>query len=394
MGAINEIDPEGALLEGIRGIVGPDVPIVISLDLHGLLTERMLRNCNAIAVYHTYPHNDFTSTGRRAAKLLSSILDDGAHPVMARVFMPALVRGPELFTASGLYGKIIDRAKAMEANGEALSAAVMIGNPFTDAPELGSQSLVVTDGDTAKAQKLAAELAELFWKHHGKMVAELDQPDVAIADAMARPGPLTFTDAADAPSSGASGDSNVILAKLVEAGYVGQALIPIVDAPAAKLAHEAGVGARLHLSLGGAIDARRFPPLKIEVEVERLGDGEFDYEVSGLPAHAGPTAVLRHNGIRIVVLSRAVFLMDRAVFLVHGLDPEKAHIVVVKSPGAVQRFFTFTRKNYVLDIPGATSANLKSLGHKLCPRPMFPLDPDVAFRPRVEVFPSPAGPVL
>src|SRR5437868_5045408 len=125
MGALNEADPEGALLKGIREIVGPHVPIVISLDLHGLLTARMLRNCDAITVFHTYPHNDFTSTGRRAARLLARILDDGARPVMARVFMPALVRGPELLTASGIYGRIIDRAKAMEEDGEALSAAVL-----------------------------------------------------------------------------------------------------------------------------------------------------------------------------------------------------------------------------------------------------------------------------
>ncbi|MBN9450330.1 MAG: M81 family metallopeptidase [Bosea sp.] len=386
MGALNEADPEGALLEGVRGIVGPDVPIVISLDLHGVVTARMLRNCDAAAVFHTYPHNDFTGTGRRAARLLARILDDGARPVMARIFMPALVRGPELFTATGLYGRIIDRAKAMEESGEALSAAVLIGNPFTDAPELGSQALVVTDGDEEGARKLADELAAMFWRHHEAMVAELDEPDAAIADAMARPGPLTFTDAADAPSSGASGDSNSILAKLVAAGYAGEALIPIVDAPAAGQAHQAGPGARLTLAIGGTIDPARFPPITIEVEVERLGDGEFIYEVSGMPAHAGPTAVLRHRNIRIVVLSRAVFLMDRAVFLAHGLDPKEAHITVVKSPGAVWRYFTFTRKNYVPDIPGATSANLKRLGHTICPRPMFPLDPDVRFEPRVEVF--------
>ena len=78
---------------------------------------------------------------------MEAILDRGAKPVMARIFIPALVRGPELITATGLYVKFIDRAKAMEEGGEALSAAVLIGNPFTDAPELGSQSLVITDND-------------------------------------------------------------------------------------------------------------------------------------------------------------------------------------------------------------------------------------------------------
>lgn len=388
MGAISELDPEGCILEQVRARIGPDIPIVISLDLHGLLTDRMLSNCDAIAVYHTYPHNDFTSTGQRAARLMEAILDRGARPVMARIFIPALVRGPELITATGLYGRIIDRAKEMETRGEALSAAVLIGNPFTDAPELGSQSLVVTDNDPAKARRLAMELANAFWTHHAKMLAELVPLAGAIADAALQPGPVTFTDAADAPSSGASGDSNTILAGLVAAGYRGCAIMPIVDAPAARRAHEAGVGACIRVSLGGTIDPARFPPLALDVEVERLDDGEYTHEVTRMPAHAGPTAVLRHGNIRIVVISRAVFMMDRAIFLAHGLDPEAADIIVVKSPGAAVRYFTFASRNYVLDIPGATSANLPSLGHRVCPRPMFPLDENVEFHPKVELYPA------
>ncbi|MBN9062029.1 MAG: hypothetical protein BGP06_14600 [Rhizobiales bacterium 65-9] len=388
MGAIGELDPEGYLLENVRSRLGLDVPIVISLDLHGLLTDRMLSNCDAIAVYHTYPHNDFTSTGQRAAKLMEAILERRAHPTMARIFIPALARGPELITETGLYGRIIDRAKAMERDGEALSAAVLIGNPFTDAPELGSQSLVITDNDAEKAQRLARELAEAFWADHKTMVAELTPLPDAIADAVRQDGPVTFTDAADAPSSGASGDSNVILSALVAAGYHGRAIIPVVDAPAAQRAHDAGVGARLRLSLGGAIDPKRFPPLEIEVEVERLYDGDYVHEFSRMPAHAGPTAVLRHENIRIIVVSKSVFMMDRAIFLAHGLDPEGADIIVVKSPGAAIRYFSFARKNYVLDIPGATSANLKSLGHTVCTRPMFPLDDDVPFSPTAQIYPA------
>lgn len=386
MGAINELDPEGNLLEGVRAIVGPDVPIVISLDLHGLLTRRMLTNCDAIAVYHTYPHNDFTRTGQRAAKLLLRILDDGARPVMARIFMPALVRGPELVTSSGLYGKVIDRAVAMETGGEAMSAAVMIGNPFTDAPELGSQSLVVTDGDADQAAALATELANAFWADHEKMLADLVPLDEAIADAAKQSGTVTFTDAADAISSGASGDSNAILSGLLAAGYDGRVVMPMVDAPAARRAHEAGIGAKLCLSLGGTIDPDRFPPVELDVEVERLGDGEFEHEFSRMPAHAGETAVLRHGNMQIIVVSNAVFMMDRAIFLAHEIDPEAADIVVVKSPGAALRYFTFAGRNYVVDIPGSTSANLPSLGFKVCRRPMFPLDEDVEFTPEVELY--------
>jgi microcystin degradation protein MlrC len=392
MGSEDEVDPEGYLLERTRAILGPDVPIVVSLDLHGVLTARMLHNCDAVVVYHTYPHEDFVDTGQRAAHMLLRLLDGEVEPAMARVFIPALVRGPELITRSGLYGEVIRRAEAMEREDGALAAAVLIGNPFTDAPELGSQALVVTDGDATLAARLAEELAAMFWAHREAMVAPLISLEEAIADASMQSGTVTFTDAADAPSSGASGDSNTVLAGLLEAGYRGSVIMPMVDAPAAAAAHAAGIGARLSLSLGGSVDPVRFPPLALEVEVERLGDGEYVHEVSRLPAHAGPTAVLRHGGIRIVVVSIPVHMMDRAIFLEHGLDPEAADLVVVKSPGAYARYFTFAVRNHVVDIPGATSANLGRLGHRLCPRPMFPLDDDVRFTPRAQLFPSDAGP--
>lgn len=388
MGALNEVDPEGHLLREVRRLLGPGVPIVVSLDLHAILTRRMLEHCDAAAVYHTYPHQDFVSTGARAARLLLRMLDGGARPTTARVFLPILVRGPELITATGLYGEVIDRAKAMEARGEALSAAMIISNPFTDAPELGSHALVVTDNDPVGAERLARDLAAMFLARYRRMVAELLPVEAAIADARRQTGPVTFTDAADAPSSGASGDGNAILRALIDAGYEGSVIVPVVDAPAAARAHREGVGARFTQPIGGTIDPARFPPLPLDVEVERLGDGEYLHEVSRLPAHAGPTAVLRHGSIRIVVLSRPVFMMDRAVFTAHGLDPTKADLIVVKSPGAFARYFTFAAKNYVPDVPGSTSANLQSLGHRVCVRPMFPLDPEVPIEIRVEHFPA------
>ena len=77
MGAVGEPDPEGLLLAEIRSAFGPDVPIVISLDLHGILTDRMLRQVDGLTAYKTYPHVDFADTGARAARLLLKIADTG-----------------------------------------------------------------------------------------------------------------------------------------------------------------------------------------------------------------------------------------------------------------------------------------------------------------------------
>ena len=117
-----------------------------------------------------------------------------------------------------------------------------------------------------------------------------------------------------------------------------------------------------------------------------LGDGRYRHQVNGLPADAGPTAVLQAGNITLIVVSHAVHMMDRAIFLAHGCDPEAHDLIVVKSPGAFARFFTFAEQNYVVDTPGATTANLKRLGHSICARPMYPLDDDVSFTPEVETF--------
>ena len=98
MSAQGEGDPEGLLLERTRAVVGEALPIVVSLDLHGVFTDRMARHSDAIVTYHTYPHVDFRSTGQRAARALLAILKRGARPVMVKVAIPALVRGDELIT--------------------------------------------------------------------------------------------------------------------------------------------------------------------------------------------------------------------------------------------------------------------------------------------------------
>ena len=200
-----ELDPEGWLLAETRKILGADIPIVVSLDLHGILTDRMVEHSDAIVAYHTYPHVDFFETGQRAARLLLRIVAGEVKPVMAKVTVPALVRGDELITASGLIRHVVEAAKAAEQGPGGLSAAMMWGNPFTDVPELASCAFVVADNDPALAEREALRIANLFWEHHEKMQVPLVSLEemARIAKAQGQ-GTLALVDAADATSSGAS----------------------------------------------------------------------------------------------------------------------------------------------------------------------------------------------
>jgi microcystin degradation protein MlrC len=389
MAAEGEDDPEGYLLAEARKVLGERMPIVASYDLHGILTERMLQHADACVVYHTYPHTDFYETGQRSARLLLRILAGEVKPVTAKVFVPALVRGDELITASGLIRFPVQAAMEFENSPGGLSAGLFWGNPFTDVAGLGTNSMVTTDGDPDRAAREALRIARLFWQHHEAMQVPLtslhDAAQIA-ADALGA-GTTVLVDAADATSSGAPGDSNAILRALLARGYRGKALIPIVDPAAARAAFEAGVGRVIRVKVGGAIDSRRHQPLEVEARVRTLSDGQITSESYGEQWFAGDTAVLHAGAVTLIVTSRAVSLYDRSLFYAHGCDPRRFDAVVVKSPHCQPHMFKDWAARYVnVDAPGATSANLRSLGHTRCARPMFPLDPGVTFTPQVKLF--------
>jgi microcystin degradation protein MlrC len=84
-------DSEGELIARLRAIVGPDVPIVASLDLHANVTRRMLELADALVSYRTYPHIDMADTGALAAELLARRLEAGRREPMHARRLPYLI---------------------------------------------------------------------------------------------------------------------------------------------------------------------------------------------------------------------------------------------------------------------------------------------------------------
>ncbi len=375
MAGCEEHDPEGRILEQVRAIMG-DKPVVASYDLHAILTDRLVRSADVTVALHTYPHTDMRLTGRRAAGNLVRLLGGGVRPAVAQVKLPMLVRGDELITETGLFGRAIDRCKTFESGEKGLSALVNIGNPFTDVPELRTNTLVTSDGEPQMARDLAEELAGFMWEHRGSMQAELVPVEEAVAVAARESGLTVFSDAADATSSGASGDSNWILRGLIEAGYGKNSLLPLVDAPAVDTAFARGVGSRFTAPLGGTVDRQRHQPVECEVYVQSLHDGNFLTE-SGEVSRAGRTAVLVSGAAVIMTTEFPVSIMGRRVFEARGLNPADFDLVVCKSPNGFRTHYEAIADRIVpVDCPGSTSANLKCLPYRNVTRPIFPLDDD------------------
>ena len=376
MAGEGEGDPEGRLLVQLRELLGTR-PLVASLDLHAILTDRMVRSADILVPYHTYPHVDHYETGQRAARCLIRLLAGNVAPTSARVELPMLVRGDELITATGRFGEAIRMCQAVEASSGGLAAGVIIGNAFTDVSDLQSNVLVTTDDDLATAQREADRIGRFMWQNRELFQAQLTPLDEALRLAEQTNGLTVFSDAADATASGASGDSNVILKGLLDGSYTGRSLVPLVDSPAVQRAFTEGVGASIEVSLGGTRDRGRFTPLPVTAQVRSLHDGDFTYE-DGTRARAGRVAVLQVQNVRVLVTERSVYVVGRRIFQSHGLDPRDFDLVVVKSPNGFRTWYQDIASRIVaVDVPGSTSANLKSLPYENCVRPIFPLDEQV-----------------
>jgi microcystin degradation protein MlrC len=376
MAGEDEGDPEGRLLANMRAILG-NVPIVASLDLHCILTDRMIDAADILVPYHTYPHTDHYETGQRAARNLLRLLDGTAKPTVTRVRLPMLVRGDELLTATGRFGEAIRMCQAVEASEAGLAAGVIIGNAFTDVPALQSNVLITTNNAPEAAQQEAERIGRFMWDNREQFQAQLMPLDMAIQQAIETDGLVVFSDAADATASGAAGDSNAILKGLLKAGFSKQTLIPIVDAPAVAAAFAAGVSGEITVPLGGTRDFTRFAPVTVTARVRSLHDGKFVYE-NGTMGNGGRTAVLTTDSISLLVTERPVYVVGRRVFQAFGLEPTDFDLVVVKSPNGFRTWYESIASLIVpVDVPGSTSANLKSLPFENCVRPIFPLDEDV-----------------
>jgi len=236
-------DATGHVLTQIRTLVGPNIPIVASLDLHANVTRKMAAAADALVGYHTAPHIDQRDTGARGMALLLKMLDQGALPTMALVQIPMILPPENGQTTQGPFSAIMDRVKSLEQKPGILAASAYPVQPWMDLPEMGCSVLVITHDDQVRAQEEAQNLAQAFWKRRKYFTQDLLSSSSIIQEAARDPeGPYIISDSSDAPSSGAPGDSTTFLKACIEAGLWHTTLINILDPGAALQAQRIGIG--------------------------------------------------------------------------------------------------------------------------------------------------------
>jgi microcystin degradation protein MlrC len=371
-------DPEAEIIARVRDALSPGTPVGVSLDLHAHVTPAMIQPDVHLVGYRCYPHTDMFETGVRTAELLLERLA-GRRLAMGLAKRPMVVSPVRARTVEPPLSEVVAMADAMLADGRLLHASLFPVQPWLDVPGLGFAALTIAD-DAAAAQKAADELADAtFARRHG-FEPELTPLADAIRIGLASPGMTLVGDAGDGPTGGAAADRTDVLRGLLAAGAEradGPVLLTLCDPSAAAAAHAAGIGATLDLVLGGHFTGAEKVPLTVRVEA--LSDGAFvalDAGATGFLFQHGPTALLSHESLRIVVRSRPGWEWDTNMYRSAGLDPAKARMVFVKSPGHFRvAFGPLAARTLMANTDGPTVADMRKIPWRHVTRPLFPIDP-------------------
>ena len=376
-------DPEGDLIKAVRETVGPNVPIVATLDLHAHVTADMVHFADALIAWETYPHRDTLTTGTRGATLLLDILNGRCRPTMAMAKVPVITSAVNGSTeGDGPFARLMRLVKSHEGRGGVLSTSLFLVHPNLDQPDMGSGPLFITDGDIDSAVSLAREIAEQYWSVRFDLEPEVHSPKEAIARGLkVEGGPVLLIEAADCCGGGAVGDSAATLKALIEANVSQPSLVPVVDPEAAAACHRAGIGGEVTVPLGHRLDPQWGQPVTVTGRVSNLGDGRFQYTGGiwdGVEGNMGPSAVLSVGAIQILVTTHATYDWADEQYKSIQMNPSEAKFVVVKNPMNYHLAYgEIAAATFILDTPGPTPAAMRNAGHKRIERPYFPVNEDI-----------------
>ena len=376
-------DVEGAQIAICRAVLGPDIPIVLSLDHHANVTHQMVSLATAIVGHRTQPH-DVTDTGRLAGRMLARILKGEIKPVMAWRKLRIITHQEQFLTIKGPMKRWFDQAREMENDPRVLHVAPCPMQPWLDVAEGGWATVVVTDNDRALAEKLAEESADFAWSmRHDFMVKEA----VAIDDAVrmadrAEKGVVVLSDTGDTVWGGAAGDSNLILESILRQGIASRALMPLIAPQTVAKLVAAGEGAEVTLEVGGTSCPIFFKPLRVTGCVRKIADGKVKVPVFQQPEFdQGRTVIFETGPVTILVSERAGSAGNVPdTYRWFGIEPADYKMVVLKTASNFQFFASITSQVIRADTSGPGQSDVLTLPWRRVPRPMFPMEDCATWR--------------
>jgi microcystin degradation protein MlrC len=391
-------DGDADVIEAVRGVLGPERPIVVTFDLHGNHTPRRVAAADAIVGFDTYPHVDMQERGREAAEILVRTLCGEIRPVMAIRQIPLFWSIRSQVTAHPPMNEVVARVHELERRPGIVSITLATGFPWADVPDVGA-SVIVVANDAARnpdpqpltpkagrgeqlARATADELGDWIWAERERWYT----PPVTTRDAIAAGEqlgryPIILADHADNTGGGAPGDSTEVLRTMLDLRLRDAVLLYMVDLDVVAAAHSAGVGHRISVQLGGKSHPIQGPPAELEVDIVALSNGAFRYDgpmYAGLTGNMGRSAWLRaggEHGVSIVVVTAREQPLDPAFARSLGIDCAKMRYIAVKSAAHFRSGFEkLAGSIFNVDAAAILTHDFSKLTYRKRTRPVFPVE--------------------
>lgn len=371
-------DAEGELLERVRTAVGKDVPIVVTLDLHVNMTQKMVDNADALFPCDCYPHTDFYETGLRAASCIFDTLEGRIHPVMAWNKLDLIL--PYMPTIEPVFVPLLAKAQAFRDRGKLINVGICHGFFASDIYEQGAAVVAIADGDAKLAANTADALAEEIFALRKDLNRTYFTAQEAVKLAMeSEVFPVVLADVNDNPGSGSSTDAPLLLQTLIDMKAKDVAVAVMYDPETVEQAIAAGVGATISVELGGkTVPEITGGPIHCDAYVKAITDGRFKNKGPmgrGDIAAFGNCVLLLIDDILVIVCSYHTQPYDLEIFRHIGIQPEEMKILMVKSAAHFRADYSTVAKK-ILDVETPAESPQKPtqmpLAHSR--RPIYPLD--------------------
>ena len=336
----SHFDGEGELLRRIRAVIGDNIPIAVSLDLHANVTHEMVNYANLITIYRTYPHLDMAATGGRAMDGLLDILSDAEISHAFRQ-IPFLIPLPAQYTGADPCLSIYKHMSQISSDRGAFVEWAM-GFSASDIPDCGPSVLAYAPS-SERADAMVADICDRIMAAEADFDPMLIDPEpagqIALNSSSDNPGakPVVLADVQDTPGAGGSGDTAGLLKALYHAGAEGAVCGIISDPDFTQMAHQAGIWAHIKAGLGGKSGVADDTPFEAEFIIHALHDGIFTYTgemYGGGIAEIGDSCLVSPVGaadIKIVVSTYRTQCLDQCFFTSFGIDLTATRIIALKS---------------------------------------------------------------
>jgi microcystin degradation protein MlrC len=382
-------DAEGELLGRVRDVLGPDVPVAVTLDLHANVSEAMVERADALVAYRTYPHVDVGETGERATRLLAEVMRGDLDPTTRIERPPVLPMGPLQNTRDGPMAEVMARARSLESRPNVRLINVLPGYHMADSPVMGFSVPVLADGDPAAAREAARDLAAFVWERRESFVADLPGPEEGVrrarelvAEGATADGPVVLADTGDNPGGGTAADGTTVLRAMLDQGGTNAGFAIVRDPAVVAACIEAGVGERVTVDLGGKTDDLHGEPIRgLEGYVAAIADGRVENTgpmLTGVIREFGRTVRLqcgREESVAVLVTENRVQPYDAEVFRHVGVAPERLDVVCVKSNNHYRADYEPMASHVLpLDTIGLRPPDPRTPTFERIRRPVFPID--------------------